>query len=166
MRQIASTAFLSISWLTALAYFPSFSQSAEPDIWGEAIMKQPFDSGVFREIRIPAWVQGTTGCGYTLSVMDLNARAKAAAHGVTVSELGFVDPFYAYYDSRPLREEVVPIHDIRIIFSPTYRLRRVHLEPEGRELKVEIKSGGPSVVVPRLDVHSMVVAELDQPPKP
>lgn len=53
MRQIASTAFLSISWLTALAYSPSFSQRAEPDIWGEVIMKQPFDSGVFREIRIP-----------------------------------------------------------------------------------------------------------------
>ncbi len=37
----------------------------------------------------------------------------------------------------PLREEVVPIHDIRITFAPGYRLGRVHLEPEGRDLKIE-----------------------------
>lgn len=69
-------------------------------------------------------------------------------------------------DDVPLREEVVPIHNIRITFAPGYRLGRVHLEPEGEELKVEIRSGGSSVVVSRLDIHSMVVAELDQLPKP
>jgi Hypothetical glycosyl hydrolase 6/Trehalose utilisation len=67
-------------------------------------MKQPFDSGPFRQIRVPAWVQETTGCGYTLSAMDLKSRAAAAAHGVTISELGFVDPFYAYYDSKLLKK--------------------------------------------------------------
>ena len=35
-------------------------------------------------------------------------------------------------DDVPLREEVVPIHDIRVTFAPGYRLGRVHLEPEGR----------------------------------
>ena len=44
--------------------------------------------------------QETIGCGYSLSVMDGKARAMAAAHGVTLSELGFVDPFYAYYASK------------------------------------------------------------------
>ena len=63
-------------------------------------------------------------------------------------------------DDVPLREEVVPIHDIRVTFAPGYRLGRVHLEPEGRDLKVEKTPRGPSVVVPRLDVHAMVVAEL------
>jgi hypothetical protein len=48
-------------------------------------------------------VQETIGCGYTLSVMDSKARANAAAHGVTLSEMGFVDPFYAYYDSKLLK---------------------------------------------------------------
>ena len=76
----------------------------DPEIWGKVIMKQPFDTELFRQIRVPAWVQETTGCGYTLSAMDSKARAAAAAHGVTISELGFVDPFYAYYDSKLLKK--------------------------------------------------------------
>ncbi len=79
------------------------SPGDEPGIWGKPIMRQPFDAGPFRQIRVPEWVQETTGCGYTLSGMDSKARADAAAHGVTISELGFVDPFYAYYDSKLLR---------------------------------------------------------------
>ncbi len=66
-------------------------------------------------------------------------------------------------DDVPLREEVVPIHDIRITFSPGYRLGRVHLEPEGRELEVKTTSKGSAVVVPRLDIHAMAVAELEKP---
>ncbi len=72
-------------------------------IWGDLILKQPFDKDTFRQIKIPAWVEDTVGCGYTLSVMDGKARAKAADHGVTISEVGFVDPFYAYYDSKLLK---------------------------------------------------------------
>ncbi|HUY93481.1 MAG TPA: alpha-amylase family protein [Pirellulales bacterium] len=66
-------------------------------------MPQPFDARPFREIRVPGWVQETLGCGYTLSGMDAKQRAKAVEHGVTLSELGFVDPFYAYYDSKLLK---------------------------------------------------------------
>ena len=75
----------------------------EPKIWGRAIMPQPFDTVTFHEIAVPAWVEETIGCGYTLSVMDGPARERAAAHGVTISEMGFVDPFYAYYDSKLLK---------------------------------------------------------------
>jgi hypothetical protein len=75
----------------------------EPVIWGRQIMAQPFDAAPLHEIKIPAWLTETVGCGYTLSVMDTAARAKAAQHGVTISELGFVDPFYAYYDSKLLK---------------------------------------------------------------
>lgn len=57
----------------------------------------------FAPVRIPAWVEDTIGAGYTLSAMDTTARTAAAGHGVTLSELGFVDPFYAYYDSKLLR---------------------------------------------------------------
>ena len=72
-------------------------------IWGEPIAKQPFDAQPFRPIVIPAWVEDTVGCGYTLSVMDRKGRVAAAKHGVTISEMGFVDPFYAYYDSKLLK---------------------------------------------------------------
>ncbi|HEX3150137.1 MAG TPA: ThuA domain-containing protein [Gemmataceae bacterium] len=80
------------------------SAIAQPrDIWADPVLPQPFDTTPFRPIRVPAWVQDTIGCGYTLSVMDSKARAAAAAHGVTISEMGFVDPFYAYYDSKLLK---------------------------------------------------------------
>ncbi len=72
-------------------------------VWAETVLKQPFDAGPFRAVSIPAWVRETAGCGYTLSVMDGKARAAAAKHGVTISEVGFVDPFYAYYDSKLLK---------------------------------------------------------------
>jgi hypothetical protein len=64
-------------------------------------------------------------------------------------------------DDVPLREEVVPIHDIRVTFGPTYRIRKVHLEPEGKELEVKKTEAGSAVIVPQLDVHAMVVAELE-----
>ncbi|HVC94277.1 MAG TPA: ThuA domain-containing protein [Pirellulales bacterium] len=66
-------------------------------------MSQPFDTDTFHEIAVPPWVEETIGCGYTLSVMDGPARQRAATHGVTISEMGFVDPFYAYYDSKLLK---------------------------------------------------------------
>jgi hypothetical protein len=78
--------------------------AAGPSIWGEVIMPQPFDKEAFREVRIPEWLENTTGCGYTLSGMDTRGREAAAAHGVTISEMGFVDPFYAYYDSKLLKK--------------------------------------------------------------
>ncbi|MFO0957471.1 MAG: beta-galactosidase trimerization domain-containing protein [Isosphaeraceae bacterium] len=67
------------------------------------IARQPFDAKPFRAVRIPGWVGQTLGCGYTLSGMDGAGRAEAARHGVTLSEIGFVDPFYAYYDSQLLK---------------------------------------------------------------
>src|SRR5689334_15558885 len=79
------------------------AQSPRSAIWGETIMKQPFDTRDFRQVEVPEWVRATVGCGYTLSVLDGARRAKAAAHGVSISEIGFVDPFYAYYDSKLLK---------------------------------------------------------------
>src|SRR6185312_15399072 len=64
-------------------------------------------------------------------------------------------------DDVPLREETVPIHDIRLTFHPRYQLRRVHLEPEGKDLELRKTAAGTQVVVPRLDVHTMVVGELE-----
>jgi hypothetical protein len=64
-------------------------------------------------------------------------------------------------DDVPLREEVVPIHDITITFAPSYRFRKIHLEPEGRDLEIKKTPSGSRVTVPRLDVHSMVVGELE-----
>ena len=65
----------------------------------------------FRQINVTGWLHDTIGCGYTLSVMDCKARARAAAHGVSLGEIGFVDPFYAYYDSKLLkkRSPLVPL---------------------------------------------------------
>jgi Beta-galactosidase trimerisation domain len=72
-------------------------------IWEEPTLSQPYETKPFRPIKIPAWVEKTLGCGYTLSGMDTAARTRAVAHGVTISEMGFVDPFYPYYDSKLLK---------------------------------------------------------------
>jgi beta-galactosidase GanA len=62
-------------------------------------------------------------------------------------------------DDVPLREEIVPIHAIRVHFSG-YHITKVHLEPEGRPLPMIRTKTGVEVVVPALEIHSMVVAEL------
>ena len=65
-------------------------------------------------------------------------------------------------DDVPLREEVVPIHDIRITFCawlpfPTSAHPGTRREGPGSQ---EDGRRGSVVVVPRLEVHSMVVGEL------
>lgn len=62
-------------------------------------------------------------------------------------------------DDVPLREEVIPIHSIRVRFAG-YRITRVHLEPEAKPLPMTRTKEGWEVVVPALNIHSMVVAEL------
>ncbi len=103
--------FLTTTMVAAAGAGAQVSRSAPasittPDnaqIWGRVVAAQPFDRTPFREILIPDWVQQTTGVGYTLSVMTSEQRARAAAAGVTISELNFVDPFFAYYDSKLLK---------------------------------------------------------------
>ena len=52
-------------------------------------------------------------------------------------------------DDVPLREEVVPIHDIRLTFDSRYNFLRVHLEPGGQDLpqqwhRCRNRGGGPT----------------------
>lgn len=81
------------------------------DWWESPTLPQPFDKAPFRPIRVPAWVEETIGSGYTLSGMNTAQRSRAVAAGVTLSEFGFVDPLYAYYDSKLLlkRSPHVPL---------------------------------------------------------
>ena len=107
LADMTSRLVAAFAWLASLVvidYSAGLARGEEPSIWGDIIMKQPFDASPFRQIRVPAWVQETIGCGYTLSGMNSKSRAVAAAHGVTISEMGFVDPFYAYYDSKLLKK--------------------------------------------------------------
>ena len=59
----------------------------------------------------------------------------------------------------PMREEIVPMRDLKVVFKG-YNITRIHLEPEGREMEMESIEGGIRVSIPRLDIHSLVVAEL------
>ena len=54
--------------LAACLAAPASAQSK--DIWADPVLPQPFDTQPFRPIKVPAWVEDTVGCGYTLSVMD------------------------------------------------------------------------------------------------
>jgi hypothetical protein len=91
------------------------AEPKEPNIWGHTVLPQPFEKAPFREVKVPAWVQDSTGAGYTLSVMKSAQRKEAAEAGVTISEVGFVDPFFAYYDSKLLkrRNPHVPLDRVK-----------------------------------------------------
>ncbi len=91
-RRCMHAAIALLGFLAMAGAWTGRARGQEPGIWGEVIMRQPFDAAPFRQVRVPAWVQEMTGCGYTLSGMDFEARAAAAAHGVTISEMGFVRP--------------------------------------------------------------------------
>jgi len=84
--------------------------------------------------------------GERLIVHLFNDVSTTAGHGHPAEEV-------------PLREEVLPIHDIAVTFRG-YAIKRVHLEPAGIDLKVQKGEGGVAVVVPKLLTHAMVVAEL------
>jgi hypothetical protein len=77
--------------------------NAQQPVFERTIMSQPFDAEPFQQVRVPEWLQSTLGCGYTLSVMDKTAREAAVKHGVTISEMGFVNPFFACYESELLK---------------------------------------------------------------
>jgi len=80
------------------------TSAAEPNIWEAPLPAQPSESKPFRPVKVPKWVEETLGVGYTLSAMDSKSRENAAKHGVTISEMNFVDPFYPYYDSKFLKK--------------------------------------------------------------
>jgi len=58
------------------------------------------------------------------------------------------------------REEVLPIADIRVSLARP-EVTRAFQEPEHRPLAIERTAGGVEVTVPRLEVHSMIVGELE-----
>jgi len=95
----------------AVLMAPACVLGAAEDWWEAPTGPQPFDKAPFRPIRVPAWVEETIGAGYTLSGMNTAQRTRAVAAGVTLSEFGFVDPLYAYYDSKLLlkRSPHVPL---------------------------------------------------------
>ena len=63
-------------------------------------------------------------------------------------------------DDIPMREEIVPMHDIKVSFTG-YDISSIHLEPEGTNLPMSKADNKITVTIPRLDIHSMVVAELN-----
>ena len=62
-------------------------------------------------------------------------------------------------DDVPLREESVPVHDIKLRFNG-YAIKRIHLEPDGTTLNPVRDSNASVVSLPPLAIHYMVVAEL------
>lgn len=132
---------------------PLAADDKRPDVWGRTILPQPFEKQPFREIAVPAWVQDTTGAGYTLSVMNAAQRKEAAEAGVTLSEVGFVDPFYAYYDSKLLkrRNPHVPLErvtkdiaeyqklGVRVlgVYPPTLQAEVWELRPDWRRVATD-----------------------------
>ena len=58
----------------------------------------------------------------------------------------------------PVREEVIPIHDIKVICRRP-GVTKATLQPEGIKLPLKKINGGGEVMVPNVELHSMVVFE-------
>lgn len=158
-RQVAEQSELLMAFLRSLwigLFFlagSSLAQAPASSIWGKSLMPQPFDANPLRPIEIPSWVQDTLGCGYTLSVMQSADRAKAVEHGVTISELGFVDPFYVYYPSRllsrrspyvaagKLQEEIAEYQRLGVrilaVYPPCLQSEVYELHPQWRRIATD-----------------------------
>jgi hypothetical protein len=63
-----------------------------------------------------------------------------------------------YQRTYPVREEVLPVHGVRVSFRDP-ATKRVLLVPGERELPLTRDRAGVSVTVPKLEMHAMVVAE-------
>jgi hypothetical protein len=57
-----------------------------------------------------------------------------------------------------IREESIPLHDIRVICRIP-GVTRATLQPENLELPLKRGDGGVEAIVPKLEMHSMVVFE-------
>jgi hypothetical protein len=113
-------------------------------------------------VKIPAWVHDTIGAGYTLSAMTTAQRTEAVRHGVAISEMGFVDPFYPYYDSKLLKKRSphVPLDrlqkdiaeykrlGIRIlgVYPPTLQGEVYETHPDWRRIPTD------TTVIPQVDM--------------
>ena len=58
----------------------------------------------------------------------------------------------------PIREEIIPLHDIRVICRMP-GVTRARLQPGDIDLPLKKNGGGVEVVVPKLEMHAMVVLE-------
>ncbi|HEV3385919.1 MAG TPA: hypothetical protein VG097_13965, partial [Gemmata sp.] len=139
--------------VSASSILQAKDEENKPTIWGRAILPQPHDKMPFREIKVPSWVQDTIGVGYTLSVMNSADRKVAAELGATLSEVGFVDPFFAYYDSKLLKRSSphVPLERIekdiadyarlgvRVlgVYPPTLQGEVYELHPDWRRIATD-----------------------------
>ncbi len=90
--------------LTTTAISQTLPPKATPPLWGKAIAGQRFDTQPFHEIAVPAWLEETTRVTYCFSVMSAAMRDRATQAGSQVSEMGFVNPFFANYPSAILKK--------------------------------------------------------------
>ncbi len=81
-----------------------------------------------------------------LIVHLFNGIDTAANHGLPASDV-------------PLREEIVPIHGVRVRFRRDVP-DRFHVEPGGREVKTQRDGADTIVTLPPLEIHSMLVVEF------
>lgn len=99
------------------------------------------------EVKAPACVQATTQRqGERLIVHLLNDISSFGRSQNVVAE------------SLYLRREVLPIHDIQVIFRDK-ALRKIRLVPGDKALEPEEIADGLRVTIPKLNIHTMVVAE-------
>lgn len=97
------------------------------------------------QVKAPMCVQATYfRQGKDLLVHLFNGVVTTAHHGLPAQDV-------------PLREETIPLHDLRVVFRGM-RPRSCRLEPGGQRLRLIHTRAETVAMVPKLEVHAIVVA--------
>ncbi len=96
-------------------------------------------------------------CGFYRQSNDTGSRLIVHLFNGAISNANHALP----NEDVPLREEVVPVHNLKVNFTDT-NLARIHLEPDGIDLPTNKTENGLLVTVKELAIHSMVVAEMKE----
>ena len=108
-----------------------------------------------------AVARATRGCKYVFHQAALGSVPRSVEQPRLYNDVN-TTAFHALPgDDVPLREETLPIHDIKIRVRG-YDVKNVAQQPEGNMLAPTRNEDALEVVVPRLEVHSVVVFELEK----
>jgi hypothetical protein len=106
----------------------------------------------------PVWVTAPMCVHSTVMRQRTDAGSRLVVH--LFNDLNTTAHHALPQDDIPLREETVPIHNIKVASDARLAIVRETQEPDGKELPLERTEDGVSVEVPRLDIHTLVLAEL------
>jgi hypothetical protein len=61
------------------------------------------------------------------------------------------------WETRHLVQEILPVYNLELVVRDSRKVKKVELQPEGKDLKYRQENGEVLIEIPQLDCHSMVI---------